>query len=753
MSMGKGPRFAGLRWLALAVAALIAPGGGLAAGQEVQTTEKNDIPPYKDPTLPFEKRVADLVARMTLEEKANQIFVQVAANSRLGIPACAWWTEALHGVTRVGAPGPGGRGPGDVGPVISSPGGATVFPDAPAMAAMWDPALLEKVSGAIGDEARVRYEPGVRSRGLMLWCPTLNIVRDPRWGRTLETFGEDPYLVSRNAVAYVKGLQGDDPKYLKTIATPKHFAVYNREANRTGDNANVSERALREYYLPPFRAAFEEGGALSTMSAYNAINGIPCTANYWLLSQVLKNEWGFEGAVVSDSRAVTYLATSPQGHGYVNSPNEAIAAALNAGLDVINDAGNQVGIVVSLVESGQVKEEVLNKALSRNLLLRFKLGMFDPPEMVKYARIPVSVVGSKAHVELARQAARESIVLLKNDPLPKGFGMEQLLPIDLRRISSIAVLGQFATAMQFGSYPGTPMNPAPSPLEAIRFLAGDRVTVRTVDFNDLTGCVDAAERSDVAVVFAGLNSQTERAGSDRYSLDVPQRLMIERILKANPKTVVVLHGGSPMGVEWLKEKCPAMLMIWYPGEQGGNACAETLFGRNNPSGRLPMTFYATVNDLPPMDDYEVSHGRTYMYFDKTVSYPFGHGLSYTQFAYSDLRSEVRQEGAAGAANAQAKIAVSLDVTNTGKMEGEEVVQVYLHKPESAVSRPKKQLAGFSRVSLKPGEKKRVEIVVKASDVAYWDVDSDKFVVESGSYDVMVGGSAEDIRERVRVELK
>jgi beta-glucosidase len=733
------PRGRGL-WL---VPLLLTAAAGPAAAAEA------DLPPYKNPALPFDQRVADLVGRMTLEEKADQLAVQAPANSRLGIPACAWWTEALHGLTRAGA---GGRGGG----VVGSPDnagvtlGATVFPEAIALAAMWDPPLLRQVAGAIADEARAKYDPvGVRGRGLMLWCPTINMARDPRWGRTQETFGEDPLLASRLAVAYVKGLQGDDPKYLKAVATPKHFAVYNEETARTTRNANVSEKVLREYYLPPFQAAFAEGGAMSTMSAFNAINGVPCTGNAWLLTDVLRQEWGFTGAVVCDSRGVSLMAAA--GHRYVDTNEQAVIAAINAGLDIINDQGaGYTPTIVQAVKSGTLKQDVLDRAVGRNLLVRFRVGMFDPPEVVPFARTPMTVVGSEAHADLALRAGRESMVLLKNDPAPRGFGVDRLLPLDLRRIDSIAVVGPYADVRQFGSYAGVPVRPSPTPLSALRAAVGDRVDVRAAG-GDAEEAAKVAAGADVAVVVLGLNTQLERASIDRQTLELPyeQRELLQKVVAAQPLTIVVLEGGSAIGLEWVRQHAPAALMAWYPGEAGGVAIAETLLGRNNPAGRLPLTFYASAGDLPPMNDYELQ-GRTYMYLTKPATYPFGHGLSYSTFAYDRL-----QVAAPATAAGDAALRVRFEVTNTAGPDGDEVPQAYVRRISGggAAGQPIKRLVGFERVTVAAGKTRAVEMAIPMLRLATWDGDERAFQVEAGMYEVQVGTSSGDIRLRANFEAK
>ncbi|HVT80290.1 MAG TPA: glycoside hydrolase family 3 N-terminal domain-containing protein, partial [Phycisphaerae bacterium] len=393
--------------------------------------------PYKDTSLPFDQRVADLVSRMTFAEKADQLQVNISANTRLGIPACRWGTEAMHGLMS----------------------GGTMFPDSMALASTWDPGLIQRVASAIGDEARARAGTGMQ--GLILWCPNLNLARDPRWGRNMETYGEDPYLAGRLAVGYCKGLQGEDPKYLKTLASPKHFAVYSQEAGRNSSNAYVSQRALREYYLKPFEAAVVDGHALGIMSAYNAINSVPCSSNEWLLNTVLRDEWHFDGAVCSDNGAVAQIFSA---HHYTDSEEKAVAAAINSGLDLITGNAGPTGagvgpgasrvtpIIQRAQDQGLFKEGAVDRAVTRSLLMRFKLGMFDPPEKVPYSSLTPAIVGSPQAVDLALRAGREAITLLQNKPAPRGYGVDRLLPLDLRRLESIAIVGPNASLNLYGSY-------------------------------------------------------------------------------------------------------------------------------------------------------------------------------------------------------------------------------------------------------------------------------------------------------------
>jgi beta-glucosidase len=706
-----------------------------AASAHAQT-----LPDYKNPDLPFEKRAAALVAQMTLDEKASQIPMLSPAIPRLGIPTVHWWSEAAHGVARAQT--------------------ATVYPDPIMMAASWDPELLKKVAVATADEARAKYAAGRRFYGIILWSPTINMARDPRWGRVEETYGEDPWLTARLGVAFCQGVQGGDSKYLKTIATPKHFAMHSQETGRTSSSFKASERVLREYYLPAFDACFHEGGALSTMAAHNGINGKPAAVNSWLLNDVLRTEWGFTGAVVTDFRELEYLVNA---HRVASNWSDAAALALNAGVDILSEDNNVPQSVKSAVNAGKLKMEVLDRAVERGLLIKLKLGLLDPRDKVPFATMPAGTVGFKDHIALARQMACEGTVLLKNDPAPRGTGMGKLLPLDLRRINSIAIFGPYANITQLGTYiaggdtgdtsTSTTAGTVVPPNTAIDSALGDRIIVRKANYADVDACVRAAADSDVAIIVCGINNRIENEGVDRSTLDLPaeQRTLIERVSKINPATIVVLQGGSPIASAWAKDRVPAVVMMWYAGEQGGPALADILLGRVNPSGHLPITFYSSARDLPPLADYEISNGRTYMYCKKPTDFVFGHGLSYTTFKYENLR-QVLLAGHSTQPGEQF-FNFSIDITNTGNMDGDEVVQLYVSKPQSSVTpRPIRQLRDFARVSIPKGTTKNVLLKLAAKDLAYWNTEQHKFVVEPGTYHIEVGASSADIRQTADITV-
>jgi beta-glucosidase len=850
----------------------------------------------------LEARAADLVSRMTVDEKVSQLVNAAPAIPRLGIPAYEWWNECLHGVARAGA--------------------ATVFPQAIGMAASFDPALMREVASAIGDEARAKHHEFVRRgqrgryQGLTFWSPNINIFRDPRWGRGQETYGEDPYLTARMGVEFVKGLQGDDPRYLKVVATAKHFAVHSGpEPDRHRFDARPSERDLFETYLPAFRALVKEGKVASVMGAYNRVNGESASASPRLLQHILRTEWGFDGYVVSDCGAIDDVY---QGHQIVATREAAAALGVKNGCDL--ECGNVYRSLPAALAQGLVAEKDVDAAVRRLMLARLRLGMFDPPERVPYAQIPYSVNQSAEHDRLARKMAQESIVLLKNDGV---------LPLS-RELKTIAVVGPNADDVMtlLGNYYGTPAKPV-TVLAGIRNAAGPGTRVvyargadlvegradprsvpaidtaflragagdapaglrgeyfrgrdlqgpamlsrvdATVDFRwdrgsptsdlvargevpadraipdddfsarwtgqlrppvsgryeltvtgddgfrlDVDGrrvidewtitprsraksasldleagraydvrleyfeatrdaeirlgwrppgarepfdeALDAAKSADVVVFVGGLTGDVEGeemrvsfpgfAGGDRTDIGLPatqDRLL--RALHATGKPVVlVLLAGSAIAVEWAQASLPAILVGWYPGQQGGNAVADVLFGAVSPAGRLPVTFYRSVAQLPPFADYDMK-GRTYRYFAGEPLYPFGHGLSYTRFEYSDLRIDRTEAGPGDLVN------VSLAVRNAGARPGDEVVQLYARAVAPTLPMPIKQLRGFERVSLAPGEQHRVSFrLTPAGDLARYDEARKSFVVEPGDYELQIGASSRDIRLRGLVRAR
>jgi len=686
---------------------------------------------WRDPNRPVEERVRDLISRLTLEEKATLLNHNGPDIERFGI-RCDKWNQCLHGVW------------------WDRP--TTMFPVPVAMAATWDLALVHEVATAISDEARAIYngwhqDPNFKGekKGLIYRAPVINISRNPYWGRINECYGEDPYLTGRIGVAFVKGLQGDDPRYLKLVATLKHYAVNNVEKERQKLSASVSERMLHEYWLPHFRDCIVEGQAQSVMASYNAINGVPNNINKPLLTGILKAQWGFQGFVVSDLGGVN---TMVNGHaGGKMTFEDAVAQSLIAGCDFSDK--EFMTYIPAAVRGGLLPESRLDDALFRVLRARFRLGEFDPPAMVPYSRISPSVICSAAHRQLALKTARESIVLLSNK--------DHFLPLDKSKLKAIAVIGPRADIFTAGGYSGKAMNPI-TPLEGIKnhaaggtqilFAPGGEIaparkptgTISNRD-EELRKAAEIAAKADVAIVYVGTTLDIEAEGRDRTTLALPgnQDELVKAVLAANPRTVVVLMSAGPLAVPWVKGHAPAVLQAWWAGEEGGNAIADVLFGEVNPAGRLPYTVYASDNQVPPQDEYDISKGFTYMYLKGEAMFAFGHGLSYTQFRYSNLRVSPEQIPPSGVAQ------VAVDVENVGDRTGDEVVQLYVHDVECSVVRPAKELRGFERINLRPGEKKTAAFKLPGEKLSFYDEKTHGFIVEPGAFDILVGSSSTDIR--------
>jgi beta-glucosidase len=688
-----------------------------------------DIPFYLDHTQPIDTRVDDLISRLTLDEKIGQMIHNAPAIERLDIPAYNWWNECLHGVARAGL--------------------ATVFPQAIGLAAMWNEPFLHQIATAISDEARAKHHDavarGVRDIyfGLTFWTPNINIFRDPRWGRGQETYGEDPYLTSRLGVAFVRGLQGNDERYLKLVATPKHFAVHSGpEHLRHEFDAHADERDLRLTYLPAFEACIREGKALSVMGAYNRTNGEPCCASPSLLQKILRDEWGFEGYVVSDCWAISDIYKH---HQVVESAAEAAALAVNSGCEL--NCGDTYPALKEAVETGLISEATIDEAVKRLFRARFRLGMFDPPEEVAYTRLPMTVVDSAEHRQMALEAARQSIVLLKNE--------NNLLPLDRDAYSRIAVIGPNAydSDVLLGNYNGTPSYSV-TPLAGIRAKVMNQVEVVyargcPVAGEDRSGYGEAlavAEKADLVIFVGGLSQWLEgeegqhesvpegqQSQGDRAEIELPpvQEELLKQLAALGQPLVLVLLNGGALAMPWSDENIPAIIEAWYPGEESGTALADVLFGDYNPAGRLPVTFYRSTDDLPPFEDYAMQN-RTYRYFEDEVLYPFGHGLSYSTFAYANLRLN------ADTITPDDSLHVEVEVQNTGQRAGDEVVQLYISDVDASVPVPIRQLHGFVRIHLSPGEKQTVAFDVAADALAIIDEDGQR-VVEAGEFLLSVGG--------------
>ncbi len=874
--------------------------------------QQGDRPPYLNPALPIDQRVDDLVSRMTIEEKATQFSSTSAAIPRLQVPAYNWWSEALHGVANQGT--------------------ATVFPQAIGLAATFDEPLIGEMATVISTEARAKFHEYQRTQaaappsgaalpgsgmgvrpgpaGLDFWSPNINIFRDPRWGRGQETYGEDPFLAGALGTAFVRGMQGDDPKYFKTISTPKHYAVHSGpEPSRHTIDVKASLHDMEDTYLPAFRQTVVEGKADSVMCAYNRINGEPACANRFLLEDTLRGAWKFGGYVVSDCGAIGDINRN---HKFVPTLEESAAISLKRGTDL--DCGADTQAYLKALQSGLISQKEADVNLKRLFKARFQLGMFDPPQMVKYASIPFSENDSAAHRELARKAARESMVLLKNDgTLPLRSSIKRIAIVGSLADSIPALEGNYngtssryvtpaeGIRRQFASadvtfVPGTKFlrdpvvipaaayhtqdgkpgvtaayfntkdlsgTPAATRVEpqigpargmfggsrlpegvgtgdfsvrytgflkpdetntytlAISGAGGARVWIddklviddwteraafgrgfqqdpavaakRTtaiklekgkdyalkVEFfrsasaapaaagrgpgggrggfgpmgpmlswragvTDIDSAVAAAKQADIVVAVVGITREVEGeemfgrtmpegfAGGDRTSIDLPkdEQALVEAVKGTGKPLVVVLMNGSALGVNWANQNANAILEAWYPGEEGGTAIAETLAGANNPAGRLPVTFYKSVGDLPPFDDYSMK-GRTYRYFEGQALYPFGYGLSYSKFAYSNGKVS------APSLKAGTNLTVDVDVRNTSAVAGDEVVQVYLVFPKLPGA-PLRALRGFQRVNVRPGQTQHVRLTLTPRDLSMVNEEGGRLVA-AGAYKVFVGG--------------
>ncbi len=819
--------------------------------------------PYQDQTLSPYERAADLVSRMTLEEKINQVGHKTDAISRLGLQGYNYWSEAIHGVARSGL--------------------ATSFPVSKAMSSTWDLPLIFDVATAISDECRIYNNNN--NKGLIYWCPTINMSRDPRWGRDEENYGEDPFLTGKIAVEYIKGMQGDDPKHYKTIATAKHFAANNYERGRHNTSSELDDRNLREYYLPAFEMAVKDANVRSIMSAYNAVNGIPCGANHELLIDILRNEWGFDGFVTSDCGAVDDVF---QKHKYVATGAEASAVSMKNGEDL--NCGDTFQLYCKeAIEKGLMTEADLDLALTRVLAARFSVGEFDTKSNVSWTSVPASKLNCEEHQQLALKAAREAIVLLKNE--------NNFLPLD--RNKTVAVIGPLGNTVTLGGYSGSP-TALSTPFEGIAakldYVVNDgtvqfedcdlqsvptgskrltheangsagnlgyiynndwvgfsevhlgsnctKLTVyhgaknskgtvayfyideiddtpeavvncpvtgdwskyveTTVDIDpavwtgthkvyvkfeggsingdkycanmdwfrvynpnvtnpleeqgpvyfykgcDVTGtaasnftrAIEIAQKADIVVFAAGTTLEVSDESKDRSSLDLPgdQQKLLESIYAVNPNVVLLLQTCSSVTIPWAQENVPAIVEAWYDGQAQGEAIADVLYGDFNPSGKLTSTWYRSLSDLPAsMLDYNIrTAGYTYMYHTKTPLYPFGYGLSYTTFDYSDFTVSSARLGK------DETLEASVTITNTGDRAGAEVVQLYA-RCNSKIDRPQLQLVGFTRVELAPGESATVTMPLKHEQLAYFNTDKQTFDVEDGTVDLYAAASSADLR--------
>ena len=692
--------------------------------------------PFHDTALSIDERVKDLIARLSLEEKAMQMMNATPAIDRLKIPPYDYWNEALHGVGRASA--------------------ATVFPQAIGIGATFDSDLALRISTAISDEARALYnatsEKGYYNRynGLTFWTPNINIFRDPRWGRGQETYGEDPYLTSVLGSSFVQGLQGDNPDYLKTAACAKHFAVHSGpEQLRHEFNAEVSQKDLWETYLPAFEVLVNEN-VEAVMCAYNSTNGEPCCINEYLITDVLKDQWNFKGHVLSDCWAIVdlFVPKGQGGHGAVTTKAEAAALAVKSGVSL--NCGDSYVALPEAVAQGLITEEEIDKQLALLLKTRFKLGLFDPQGSNPYDSIAMDVVNGETHRALAREAAQKSIVLLKNNGV---------LPLK-KNLPKYFVTGPNATSTEIllGNYYGVNSNmvtilegvsAAINPASQLQYRQG--AMLNKDSRNPINYATGNAGNSDVTLVVLGLSStlQGEEGDSidsdtagDRLNYGLPENQVqyLEELRKTadqNPEDkkpiVAVITGGSPVDLSRVQELADAVLFVWYPGEEGGTAVADVLFGDVSPSGRLPITFPKSLDQLPAYDDYSMK-GRTYKYMDVDPMYPFGFGLSYANFSYEDAKA------AQASISKTDTVAVEVTVTNTGKMKADEVVQLYISDLEASVRTPNFQLVGVKRVTLEPGASKEIKLQLTPKDFQLVLEDGTR-TTEPGVFKVYVGGAS------------
>jgi beta-glucosidase len=694
---------------------------------------------FQDTHLPAEERITDLISHMTIEEKIEALSTNPTI-PRLGVVGTGH-VEGLHGLA---LGGPGGW-EGKRLPVIPT----TTFPQSRGLGQTWDPELIAK---AAEDEAyETRYAYGKYHRGgMVVRAPNADLSRDPRWGRNEESYGEDPFLVGTMATAFTRGLQGGDDHLWMSSSLLKHFLANSNENGRDGSSSNFDERLFREYYSVPFRMAIEEGHANAMMTAYNAWNGIPMIENPVLRAVVMK-EWGFDGILCTDGGALTNLVKF---HHAYRTMAEAAAAAIHAGINQFLDDYQQP--VKDALATGLISESDIDANIRGVFRVMLKLGMLDPAEGVPYSKIG-TIDQAKGDPwnwpdrhELARKLTDESIVLLKNE--------NKMLPLDTKTARKIAVIGPLADRVALDWYSGTPPYVV-TPLAGIRERAATTATVSYAQGGNVKEAAELAAKSDVAIVIVG-NHPTCDAGwfqcalpsegkeaMDRETLTLEQETLVKAVYAANPKTVVVLQVSFPYTTTWTQAHVPAIVEMTHNSEEQGHGLADVLFGDYNPAGRLTQTWVSSMNQLPPMMDYNIRDGRTYMYLKGKPLYAFGYGLSYTDFQYSDLRVSASSIEAKGA------VTVSITLRNTGERDGDEVVQMYVAYPHSAVSRPVEELEGFKRVHLRAGESRTVNIPLPASALPYWEEANHGFTLESGTLEISVGASSDDIRLRKTIDVR
>jgi beta-glucosidase len=691
---------------------------------------------FNEPTAPVELRIDDLLKKMTLDEKIDAFSTNPSV-PRLGVVGTGH-VEGLHGLALGGPGGWEGRGM----TVIPT----TTFPQSRGLGQTWDPALLSQAAGEEGYETRYAYGKYHRG-GLVVRAPNADLSRDPRWGRSEESYGEDPFLVGTMATAFTEGLQGGG-KYWMTSSLLKHFLANSNEDLRDSSSSDFDWRLFQEYYAVPFRMAIEKGHANAFMTSYNQWNHVPMTENPVLRDVVMK-DWGFDGIICTDAGALTNMVKASH---VFNSLPEATAAAVHAGINQFLD--NYKDSMKTALAQGLLSEADLDRNLRGVFRVMIKLGMLDPNPVVPYASIGFDDAGpdpwNKREPEpkaLARKVTDESIVLLKNDGLASSAA--KLLPLDAKRLRTIAVIGPLADTVALDWYSGTPPYTV-TPMAGIRERAGAGVQVTYADGSDLSAAAELAKAADVAIVIIG-NNPTCGAGwnkcplpsdgkeaIDRKSLTLGQEDIAKAVFAVNPKTVVVLQTSFPYTTNWTQEHIPAIVEMTHNSEEQGDGLADVLFGDYNPAGRLTQTWVKDMADLPPMMDYNIRDGRTYMYAKQKPLYAFGYGLSYTTFEYAKMKLSEHHIGKGRT------VTVRVDVKNTGQRDGDEVVQMYVKQVDSSVPRPQEQLAGFRRVHLGAGESTTVSMPLAAKDLAYWDESSKGWVLEPDKVQVMVGGASDDL---------
>jgi len=720
-------RMSGHLWRRLVLA--ISAGGLLAAPVLAQDTY-----PFRNPDLPTEQRIDNILSLMTIDEKIDILGTQTGV-PRLGIPNIGS-SEGIHGVVQRGG------GKRDLSPITT-----TQFPQPPGMGETWDPEIVRKAAGIEGYEARyISQTPKYGRQILMLWGPQSDLARDPRWGRSEEVYGEDPFFNGTMATAFVKGLQGDDPKYWQSAALLKHFLANSNENGRGGSSSDFDERLFWEYYSVPFRMALEDGGAKAVMASYNAWNGRPMTIHP-ILDSLLTKQWGVD-VLSSDGGAVGNLV---KWHRTFPNQKAAVVASVKAGINQFLDIYKDQ--VHASLNDGTLTQADIDYAVRRKMRIAIRLGLIDPPELVPYAQIHDGVEpwNTDQSRDISKQIALKSVVLLKNE--------NSALPLRKEKLKSVAVIGPLADSVHWDWYGGLPPYTT-TVLDAVRNKMGPEAPVYYAADNTDGKAVAAAKAADVAIVVvgndptcgpnmahdwndAGTNPCADpgdgREGRDRETLTLAQEELVKAVYAANPKTVMVLVSSFPYTINWSQANVPAILHMTHSSQDEGMALAQVIFGDYNPGGHLVTTWPASMDQLPPMMDYNIRHGRTYMYSKGKPLYPFGYGLSYTTFRYANLKTSAPSIAKGG------KIMVSVDVSNTGQVAGDTVVQLYVSYPKSKVERPVKELEGFKRAHLAAGDTQTVQIPLKAAQLAYWNTDAKAFTVEAVPVSLMIGASSADIK--------